>query len=281
MEVAETATNYAASLGITSVTNVHTDNVSSVFRTLLANGKLKTRVYDCLSLNDWKTVAETGLRAATGDSFIRTGCLKGFAPSDVDAVEQLYEEVLGADRAGLQVMIHSIGESANRNILNIFERVVEADGKRDRRFKVEHAAGFRSEDLKRFEKGGFIASMQPHLFNGYQPYRSLLKSDAFMAFGSDASITDFDPMLGIDAAVNRGNDNERLTVEEAVELYTAGSAYAEFQEKEKGTIEKGKLADLVMLSANIFDISRDQIRETFAVMTFMNGEIVYDKRYNN
>ncbi len=280
-EVAETATNYAAALGVTSVTNVHTDDVASVFRSLRANGKLKTRVYDCLSLNDWKQVAETGLRAATGDSFVRTGCLKGFAPTDDDAVEQLYEEVLGADRAGLQVLVHSIGQSANRNILDIFERVAQIDGKRDRRFKVEHAAGFRMEDLKRFEKGGFIASMQPHLFGGYQPYRSLLKSDAILAFGSDASITDFDPMLGIDAAVNRGSADERLSVEDAVRLYTEGSAYAEFQEKEKGTIEIGKLADLAILSSNIFEIPSAQIRDTFVVMTFMNGEIVFDKRYEN
>ena len=278
LEVGETATNYAAALGVTSVQDMHSDYISDVFRTLRRNGKLKTRIYDCTPLYDWRKLAKLGIRRASGDTFVREGCLKSFATRDAGTAEALYPEILEADKHGLQVMVHAIGTSANRSVINTFERVTEANGKRDRRFRIEHAARFSDVDLKRFGRTGIIASMQPHLFGGYEPYRSLLKSNAHIAFGSDASITDFNPLLGIHDAVNRGRLDEALTVEEAVRLYTLGSAYAEFQENEKGTIEKGKLADLVILSENIFAIPKQNIRDTRVIMTIMNGEIVYDWR---
>lgn len=278
LAVAETATNYAASLGVTSVQDMHSDYIAEIFRTLKTQGKLKNRIYDCTPLFEWKKLAAKGLRRASGDTFVREGCLKSFAVSGVEAENELYEAIRDGDRAGFQVMIHSIGGAEVRSVLNLFRRAAAENGPGDRRFRVEHAARFFGADLRRFGKEDVIPSMQPHLFGGYEPYRSFLKSDAKMAFGSDASITDFNPLLGIYAAVNIGSARERLTVAEAVNAYTAGSAYAEFQEDEKGTIEKGKLADLVFLSEDIFAIPPGSIRDAHVVVTILNGEIVYDRR---
>jgi len=118
--------------------------------------------------------------------------------------------------------------------------------------------------------------MQPHLFNGGNGgyYRTLLNSKARLAFGSDAAITDLNPILGIHAAVNAGD--ESISVYEAVRAYTVGSAYAEFQEKQKGTIEPGKLADFAILSDDIFVVDPETIRSSHGTMTVVNGVVVFE-----
>src|SRR5262249_10199555 len=155
-----------------------------------------------------------------------------------------------------------------------------------RRFRVEHAQHLRPEDYKRFKALGVIASMQPyHVIDDGRwaegrigpkrcassyAYRSLLDAGAVLAFGSDWPVAPLDPLPGIDAAVNRRTldgkhpggwfPEQRITVAEAVEAYTLGSAYAGFQEADRGSIKAGKLADLVVLSRDIFDpAERDRI----------------------
>lgn len=272
MAVAETAVNYAASLGVTSVQDMHSDNLTDVFRELARQGKLKTRIYDCSPLRDRKKLQEAGIRRANGDPMIRSGCLKHFSEGDDDPA--LYENILAADKADLQVMIHAIGNRANDAVLTIFERVAKETGNKDRRFRIEHAHNFRPEDLKRFGNSKIIPSMQPHLFYGGEPYRDLLASGAVLAFGSDASITDFNPLYGIHAAVNYGE--HAISVEEAVRAYTVGSAYAEFQEDVKGTISIGKLADMIVLSDDIFNVNPDEIRKARVLITIVDGKIVYE-----
>ena len=272
-EIGETATNYAASLGLTSVQDMHSDDSRAVYRELHKQGKLKTRVYDCLSLPDWRKLDELPL--SKKDLVVRGGCLKGFSDGDVDGVPRLLREVTEADGAGFQIMVHAIGNAANGIVLDVFEQVIKANGVRDRRMRVEHAHNPRQSDLVRFSRSGFIASMQPHLFEGGngESYSSLLKLGTSIAFGSDAAITDFNPLLGIHAAVNGGP--ESISVYEAVRAYTLGSAYAEFQEKEKGTIEIGKLADFVILSDDIFTAEKSQIRHAKVLTTVVEGRIVY------
>ncbi|HSK73629.1 MAG TPA: amidohydrolase family protein, partial [Pyrinomonadaceae bacterium] len=213
----------------------------------------------------------TGVRLTTGDALLRGGCLKHFSDDDYDPA--LYEKILAADKANLQVMIHAIGNRANDVVLTIFERVAKINGAKDRRFRIEHAHNVRAEDLKRFGNSKIIASMQPHLFFGGEPYRDLLNSGAVLAFGSDASITDFNPLYGIHAAVNYGE--QAISVEEAVRAYTVGSAYAEFQENVKGSISIGKLADMIILSDDIFSVNPSRITETKVLTTIMDGKIVY------
>jgi len=277
--IAETATNYAASFGITSIQDTHSDDMASVYRELDRQGKLKTRVYDCVSLSNWAKLAAVGVKAAEGTAMVRTGCVKGFFDPEDELTKSLAKDIAAADSAGLQVLVHAIGREANTAVLTAFEKAIAANGDRDRRFRVEHAAGVAPDDLPRFARSHIIPSMQPILFfsetSGVSDdYRKLIDSGALLALGADAPMRGFDPIEGIYAAVNAGG-KRGLTVEEAVYAYTMGAAYAEFQEKEKGSIKAGKLADLVMLSSDIFAEKAD-IRSATVVLTVAGGRIVYE-----
>lgn len=272
-----TAANYAVSLGITSLQDVSTDDNLDVISALDEKGELKTRIYECGGLKDWKKYADEGVKAATGSPMVRTGCLKSFTDGDPGTVPDFYERIAGADKAGLQVAIHAIGSRAIRYVLSMYERAIKENGPRDRRFRVEHAQSISGADIPRFARSGIIASMQPWLFRGTGPYRSYLDSGARIAFGSDASITDLNPLLGLSVATERRppKGSEKLTVEEAVYLYTMGSAFAEYQEKVKGSITVGKLADLIILSDDIFDMPTSEIRDVRVLTTIVGGRVVY------
>lgn len=276
LEIAETATNYAASFGVTSVQDMDSDDNREIYLELQRSGKLKTRVYDCIDLRDWKKLVD---RAVLRDhnEMVRDGCLKGFSDGDQESAPKLLSEVLAADKAGLQLMVHAIGRSANNIVLGVFEQMIKTNGPRDRRFRIEHAYDPSFADLGRFAGSNIIASMQPYLFHngtgGY--YATLLRQNAVLAFGSDAAMTDLDPLLGIHSAVNTGTD--RISVYDAVRAYTFGSAFAEFREKQKGTIEPGKLADFVILSDDIFTIEPVKIRDVKVAMTVVDGKVVYER----
>ena len=273
LEIAETATNYAASLGVTSVHDMHSDDSREIYLELQRNGKLKTRVYDCLPLRDWKKLKDTRL-SSRSDAMVTDGCLKSFSDGDLESKPALTRDVAEADRAGLQLAIHAIGRDANKIVLDVFEQV-RRNGPRDRRQRVEHAHNVRDEDLHRFSRFGIIASMQPFLFEGRTESRfgTLLRQGAAVAFGSDASMVDLNPLLGIAAAVNAGS--ESISIYEAVRAYTVTPAYAEFAEKEKGTIERGRLADFVILSDDIFAIDHAKIVTTRIMTTVVDGKVVY------
>lgn len=277
--IAETATNYAASFGVTSIQDTHSDEMAAVYRDLQKQRKLKTRIYDCISLSNWAKLAAVGVKAGSGDAMIRTGCVKGFYDPEDPETAMLAKNVSGADSSGLQVLIHAIGRESNSAVLSVFETVIAANGQRDRRFRIEHASGLAPGELNRFSRSKIIASMQPILFfneasGSADDYGQMLSSGAAIAFGADAPMRGLNPIDGIYAAVNAGGERG-TTVEEAVYAYTAGAAFAEFQEKEKGTITVGKLADLVILSTDIFAKTAD-IRSSNVSMTVVNGRIVYE-----
>jgi predicted amidohydrolase YtcJ len=208
---------------------------------------------------------------------VRGGCRKGFWEGDEDRIPQLTKDAAAADADGLQVIIHAIGQNANAVVLDIFERTRTTNGKRDRRFRIEHANGVTDADRQRFAAIPVIASFQPHLFRSSAD--QIVKFDSAgvrLAFGSDAAMTDMNPLLAIrDSVVGTGG---RFTVEDAVRAYTVGSAYAEFQENIKGTIEAEKYADLVMLSEDIFTIEPAKIAESRVVMTITAGRVVYQAK---
>ncbi|NNF00965.1 MAG: amidohydrolase family protein, partial [Pyrinomonadaceae bacterium] len=278
--VTEAATNYAASLGVTSVQDVHSDYQRDYLLALEKEGKLKTRVYDCTPLHEWKRLLKMMDEKPVKSPLVRIGCLKSFSDGFEESIPELYERIDAADKAGLQVLMHAIGNKANEIVLGIFERIENENTKRDRRFRVEHAFRFRFNNLGRYSKSNIIVSLQPHLFGGNEPYRSFLNADTKIAFGSDASITDFNPLFSIHAAVNRGSFEggvkQALTVEEAVRFYTIGSAYAEFQEEVKGSIKAGKLADVIILSDDIFSVPAERIRDAKVVLTIVDGKVVYE-----
>ncbi len=276
-EIAETASNYAASLGVTSVQDVHSDDLYAIFNELDRNGRLKTRVYDCIGLDFWEKSPRAGLRSASGSSMVRRGCVKWLADSRSEDNLELRRSVADADKAGLQVLIHAIGERENGFALDAFEYALGKNGARDRRFRIEHAQRMHRSDIARLSKSQAIPSMQPFLFNwevslGGEDFRAMRQAGTTVAFGSDAPMTDLNPLFGIHAAVNSGDS---ITVEAAVYSYTLGSAFAEFQENEKGSIRAGKLADLVILSDDIFTIEPGKIRNVKVLTTVVGGKVVF------
>lgn len=246
LKIVEAALNYAAAFGVTSIQDVSSDDLTGDLRELEKEGKLTARVYDCVGID--KPLPKID---RDPNSMIRTGCLKHVSEGEPEEVDDLTKRLVEADRAGVQILIHAIGPRSNDVVLTIFERIAILNGKRDRRLRVEHAQGFRATDLMRFARIPAIASMQPALFaNGRGDYAAIFKkiNDAGvrLAFGSDAAMIPIDPFEGVKDAT--GSDPKRfLTEDEAFRAYTLGSAYAEFQEKDKGTIEVGKLADFVII----------------------------------
>jgi hypothetical protein len=212
--------------------------------------------------------------------------------------------IIEADKAKLQVNIHAIGDRANATILDFYETVEKINGKRDRRFRIEHAQHLRQEDIPRFGRLGVIASMQPfHVIDdgrwawkrldaerlkGTYAFRSLLDSGAVIAFGSDSPVAPLNPLLGVYGAVTRRTlddknpdgwiPEQKITVGEAVRAFTWGSAYAEFQEKMKGTLIPGMLADFVILSEDIFTIDPVKIKDVKVVTTVVDGKVVYEAK---
>lgn len=272
-EIAETASNYAISFGITSVQDADSDDHSELYRELARRGKLKVRIYDCNSLSNWKKYADARLKAANGDAMVRTGCLKGTADVDEKDKAALTREVTAADKAGMQVLLHAIGPAMNKVALDVFENAVKTNGKRDRRFRIEHAERASQVDIPRFERLGVIASMQPHLFgwgvtdSGY--YRSMLRAGTMVAFGSDAAITDVDPLLGILAGWKGSLHTD------SIKAYTVGSAYAEFQENVKGAIEVGKLADIVIFGKGSLQSLIGASAGSHIRFTIVDGKVVF------
>ena len=326
LKAAAAMSDYAASFGVTSVQNMTPGVDVGVFQELLRQNKLKTRMYLAAPLADWKNVSRIGFRAAFGAPMLRIGAMKGFADGSLGSttawffepyldapatsglagaeIPTMYEEVSNADKAGLQVMVHAIGDRANETMLSIYERVAKENGARDRRFRIEHAQHLRPQDIKRFGADKIIASMQPyHLaddgrwngkrldkdrLKGAYAFRSLLDSGAILAFGTDSPVAPINPLLGIYTAVTRRtldgkNPNgwfpeQKISVAEAVHAYTYGSAYAEFQEAQKGTIAPGKLADLVILSDDIFTINPVEIEKVSVLKTILDGRIVFERQ---
>jgi hypothetical protein len=210
--------------------------------------------------------------------------------------------ITDADRAGLQVAVHAIGDRANHTVLDMFETAEKANGERDRRFRIEHAQHLRSDDIPRFGKLKVIASMQPYhaiddgrwaekrigpeRAKGTYAFRTLLDTGAVLAFGSDWDVAPMIPLLGIYAATTRRTldgkhpegwiPEQKITVREAIRAYTMGSAYASFDEKAKGSIEAGKVADFVVLSDDILSIPPAKIEKTNVVMTIVGGKIVFE-----
>ena len=329
LSAARAASEHAAALGVTSVQDMSAGADVGVYQALLDRGELKTRIYAVSPLPAWERLARTGVRAHFGSDMLRVGGLKGFSDGSLGSTTALFFEpykdapntsglpgdemfpegamlsrIRDADRAGLQIMIHAIGDRANDLILSMFEQVARENGAHDRRFRIEHAQHLRREDISRFSRHKVIASMQPYhaiddgrwadkrigreRANTTYAFRTLLDSGATIAFGTDWTVGPLDPMQSLYAAVTRRtldgkNPNgwipeQKITVEEAVRAYTVGSAYAEFQESVKGTITSGKLADLVILSRDIFKIDPKEIENVKVVMTIMDGRVVYEAR---
>jgi predicted amidohydrolase YtcJ len=319
----EAAMNYVAERGVTSVHNMR--HFEDAFERAHQAGKMKTRIYAAMPLYDWKLLDAKIKEQGRGDEWLRRGGLKEYvdgslgsrtaaffkpfedSPSDsgffVNQPDYLYQQIKSADSAGLQVMVHAIGDRANHTLLDIFERVGKENGQRDRRFRIEHAQHVHHDDISRFASLNVILSMQPyHVIDdgrwaekliGHERakttyvFRAFLDSKATLVFGSDWYVAPPTPLMGIYAAVTRrtlDNKNEngwipeqKITVEEALRSYTINAAYASFEEDIKGSLEPGKLADFVVLEKDITTIPAPEIKDVAVLMTVVGGTAVYTK----
>jgi predicted amidohydrolase YtcJ len=225
----------------------------------------------------------------------------GYAGLMQHAEPDLRAWIGNADSAGLQVAVHAIGDRANAILLSIFDSVARAHGPRDRRFRVEHAQHLRPQDIERFGRLGVIPSMQPYhaiddgrwlegrigpvRIKTTYPFRTLLDTGAKLAFGSDWTVAPLDPASGVYAAVTRRtldgkNPNgwvaeEKITVGEALRAYTAGNAYATFDERKWGTIAPGYYADVVVLDRNLFTTPVESLAQAKVRVTIAGGKVVY------
>ena len=325
---ARAATAHAAKLGVTSVTDMSGDGDVGLYQSMAARGELNTRIYGLRTIVSWEVLEQAGVRAAFGDDMVRIGGLKGFSDGSLGSTTAKFFEpyadapqtsglwfdqmlppgtmekrVFGADAAGLQVIIHAIGDEANAKILDVYRNVVKQHGPRDRRFRIEHAQHLRPKDIPRFGRQKIIASVQPYhaaddgrwcerrlgakRSNYAYAFRTLLETGAVLALGTDWTVAPLEPMLTIKAAVTRQtldgkrpegwNPAQKMTVQEAVYAYTVGSAYAEFAEHKKGTLTPGKLADIVMLDRDIFSIDPVEIENVRNLLTIMDGRVVYEE----
>lgn len=329
-EAVRAAMRYAAENGVTSVQDMSASpEVLRVYQKLLERGELTVRIYGAQPLGSWQRLAAVGVRAGFGSEKLKIGALKAFSDGSLGSTTALFFEpyadapqtaglaademipesrlrdhIVGADAAGLQVMVHAIGDKANHTVLGMFEAAVMRNGLGDRRFRIEHAQHLAADDIARFGKLGVIASMQPyHVIDdgrwaekrigpkrakGSYAFRSLLSSGATVAFGSDWPVAPMQPLMGIYGAVTRATlddlrpggwiPEQKITVAEAVRAFTMGGAYASFDEKIKGSIEPGKVADLVVLSRDILAISPAEIARVTVETTVFDGKVIYSRQ---
>jgi predicted amidohydrolase YtcJ len=226
---------------------------------------------------------------------------RGLLSDEMHPPSAMRDRLMQADAAGLQLRVHAIGDRAISMMLDIFADIEKEHGYHDQRFAIEHAQHMAQKDFERFAKLHVIASMQPyHAIDdgrwaegrlGHErarysyAWRSFLDHGVTLAFGTDWPVAPLDPMLGFYAAVTRATldgknpggwiAEEKITLPEAIEAYTMGAAFAEFQEREKGSITPGKLADMVILSDNIFDLKPEAIRDVKVKTTIVGSKAVY------
>ena len=322
----EKAMDYLLAQGVTTVHTMGYDwSELEVFRRAHGNGHLRTRIYSVVPIADWQRLAAEVEASGRGDDWLRIGGLKGFmdgslgshtaaffepfsdTPDDrglfVTPPEQMRQWAIAADAAGLQLLIHAIGDRANAELLDIFAAAAERNGARERRFRIEHAQHLRPQEISRMAGLGVIPSMQPYhaaddgrwadAVIGAErsrytyAFRSLIDAGAMPAFGSDWSVAPASPVLGIHAAVTRQTldgahpegwvAEEKISVEEALAAYTRNGAYASFEEARKGSLAPGLLADLVILDRDITAIPADEIRQVQVLQTIVGGRTLYHR----
>jgi predicted amidohydrolase YtcJ len=320
------ALRWAASKGVTGVADVSVPwfEVAALKRAR-RKGTLTIRVSVYVPLSEWQRIADTVRTHGVGDDWLRIAGVKGYVDGSLGSTTALFYQpyndapetsglmvtpedslrawIGGADSAGLQVVVHAIGERANGLLLDIYDSVAQAHGPRDRRFRVEHAQHLRRQDIGRFRRAGVIASMQPYhaiddgrwaekrigpeRIKTTYAFRSLIDTGARLAFGSDWTVAPLDPLLGIYAAVTRRTldgkhpggwvPQEKITVEEALRAYTGGNAYGVFAEKRRGKLAPGYLADIALLDRDLTMIPPEEIERARVTATVVGGKLVYSK----
>ena len=315
---------HALSKGVAQIHNPEISwDVYESLRRLRTNGETDVRFYAFVPLVDWEKMAKIVAGEGRGDDWVRWGALKGLvdgslgsrtavfheAYSDahdqhgvrVNSLDDLRAWITGADKAGLHVTTHAIGDEANDDALDIYEHVEKANGPKDRRFRIEHAQHLTAQAIPRFAKQKVIASVQPYhaiddgrwaikrigeeRLKGTYAFESLMAAGATVTFGSDWPVAPLDPLIGVYAAVTRrtiddANPNgwlpeQKTTVDQALTAYTLNNAYAGFMDDRTGRIAPGYYADLTVLDADLTAIDPLKIPDAKVLHTFVGGKARY------
>jgi len=313
--------------GLTGIHDFDRTLAFEAFQELRASGSLAIRVVKGIPHEMLPQAVALGIRSGFGDDMLQVGPVKMFADGALGpqtawmlapyegtwstgiptlSEEQLFDDILRANRAGLACAVHAIGDAACHVVLNAFGRAASSLGRQQRgrpglRNRVEHAQILHQGDIPRFAQLSVIASMQPlHATSDMliaeqhwgsrcetaYAWKSLLDAGARLAFGSDCPVETPDPLAGIHAAVTRrradgspGPDGwrpeQRLSVEQAVHGYTLGAAFAAGKEADLGSVTPGKLADLTILERDIFSIPAHELSAVSVSATMVGGEFVY------
>ena len=327
IEAALRSLEEAKKLGITSVQDMTQSGELEAYNKILEDGKLTCRIYSIWPIDRYEDLVFAGVIAGYDEGLIKRGGLKAYAdgslgastawffdpyfqddknsglPMDIVTNGNLEKWSFSADRARLQICVHAIGDRANSFILDLYEKINNTNSPWERRFRIEHAQHIRKDDIERFNKLNVIASVQPYhaIDDGVwaenrvgpgrvketHPYKSFLKNNIKVSFGTDWPVAPLNPLLGIYAAVTRRTvdglnpdgwiPEQKISVEDAIKCYTLNSAYASFEENIKGSIEPGKLADFVVLSEDILTIDPGKIKDVVVEITIFNGDIVYKR----
>jgi predicted amidohydrolase YtcJ len=306
------ALKHAAKLGLTGIHTASHLREIEIYKKLKEEGKLTLRVNAWLPAGGLDDYIERGIGRGQGDEMLRIGFLKIFIDGTIGVrsalmfepfaedpgntglaqygEEEFYALVDKAHANGYQVGVHAIGDKGVHWVLNAIERAQKKHGKKGLRHRVEHNTVTTFEDAKRYGELGVVASMQPNITGGemyrrtrlgverarrVDMWKTLLKNGAMLAWGTDWQVSPLNPMFNLYQLVTRYYEEERLTMAEAIKYYTYGPAYASFEEDIKGTLEAGKLADMVVLSQDLFSIDPKEITKTEVLWTILGGEIVY------
>jgi predicted amidohydrolase YtcJ len=321
----EAAIAHAVERGVTMITDMGTWNGHETYRRAAERGALPIRVYSVVPISTRKRLVAFMEREGRGDDRLFWGGVKAFVDGSLGSTTawfyepyedepttsglmvtdtaELREAILDADAAGLQLIVHAIGDRANDWLLDVFGDARTANGVRDRRARIEHAQHLTPESIRRIAADDVIASMQPYhaiddgrwaekrigpdRIKTTYAFRDLEDVGARVAFGSDWTVAPLAPLEGIYAAVTRRTldganpsgwvPEQKVTVAEALTAYTRTNAYAAFLETKLGTLEPGTYADLVVLSGDVLTIDLEAIRDVKVDMTVVEGEVVFER----
>ncbi len=263
-----------------------------------------------LRIGGLKSFADGSLGSGTAyfyEPFLGQGENRGLLSDQMQPLSLMRERMMQGDGAGQQLCTHAIGDHGIAMILDLYSEIVTAHGETDRRLRIEHAQHVAAKDFQRFADLHVIASVQPyHAIDDGRfaearigrdrssrtyAFRSFLDHGVRLALGTDWEVAPLDPLQTVYAAVTRATldgknpggwfPEQKLSLAETIEAYTMGSAYAEFQETEKGSITPGKLADLVLLSEDLFAIAPENISTAHVLKTIVGGKLVFDAQAQN
>jgi len=315
MKACALACQKAAKAGLTGVHwIIDSPTEISVIQKLRAQNELPLRVYILIPVEFLDYLIRLGLHTGFGDNLVRIGCIKILADGSLGArtaalkepysdypktkgmmlytLEELNRLVIEAHKADFQLAIHAIGDRTVEIVLNALEEALSRVPRENHRHRIEHASVLNEETIRRMKRLNLIASVQPHFVvsdfwaadrvgperaRWVYPFKSLVEEGVMVTGGSDCPVEPINPLFGIQAAVAREIlPEERVTVGDALRMYTINAAYASFEDDIKGSVEVGKLADLVVLSKNPLTVELDRIGGIEVKMTIVGGKVVYD-----